>query len=266
MRSSRAEAKLRARNQFWTVVLTAASLLIVGTFFYFWLNRAPALDSRMCPKSGPTGQIVLLVDKTDPLNFTQKQAFQTFYEELITQRVPPGTLLSVFVLDNDFTTTAKPLIEECNPGDGSGKSPLDNNPVHLKKRFEQQFLEPMRQLLEQLEGKRSSEFSPIFEMIQMTAINGFRRDNVSGPRRLIIVSDMLHNSQQYSMYKGNFDFERFEASDYGRKMTVSLPEVEVEIEYLLNTPSLQTRRHLKFWEDYFAKGGARIVAVRPFEG
>jgi len=42
--------------------------------------------------------------------------------------------------------------------------------------------------------------------------------------------------------------------------------VEVELHYLMNAPQLQTKRNLKFWEDYFNKAGARIVAVRPLEG
>ncbi|MFM0009152.1 hypothetical protein [Paraburkholderia sediminicola] len=243
------------------------SLAILGTaIFCMRLTRETELDQRMCPVSGPVGQFVLLVDKTDPLNFTQKHAFQASLEQLITQRVPTGYLLSVFVLDNDYTATARPLLEECNPGDGTGKSEMNANPAHLKKRFEQRFREPMLQLANELEGKQPAKFSPIFEMLELSSINGFRKQNVTGPRHLIIVSDMLHNTPQYSMYRGNFDFERFHDSDYGRKMTADLTGVEVEIQYLLNTPKLQNRRHLKFWEDYFAAGGAHIVAVRPLEG
>jgi len=34
----------------------------------------------------------------------------------------------------------------------------------------------------------------------------------------------------------------------------------------VNTPALQTRRNLKFWEDWFDRAGARIVRVDPLEG
>jgi len=34
----------------------------------------------------------------------------------------------------------------------------------------------------------------------------------------------------------------------------------------MNTPQLQTQRQLKFWEEWFAAAGARIVAVQPMEG
>jgi hypothetical protein len=266
MRQSRAAAKRRAQNWVLAIVLFTVVAAIFGGASYAYLNRTPGLDERLCPASGPSGQIVLLVDKTDPLNFTQKEAFQNSLDQLVAHGVPTGYLLSVFVLGEDYKATPKPIFDECNPGDGAGASELISNLKHLKKRFEQGFRKPMRDLLAELEAKKSAKYSPIFEMLEMTAINGFRKENVNGPRRLIIVSDMLHNTPEYSMYRGTPDFERFHQSDYGRKMTTDFSGIDVDIQYLINTPQLQTRRHLKFWEDYFAASGARIVAVRPLEG
>ena len=133
-----------------------------------------------------------------------------------------------------------------------------------------QFRERFRaRLLEQKEALISaapSKTSPIFEMLQLVAINSFRKHAVTGPRRLIVVSDMLHNTAGYSMYQGVPDFDTFAASDYGRRTGADLDGVEVEVHYVLNTPRLQTRRQLQFWELSFRKSGARITAVRPLEG
>jgi hypothetical protein len=49
-------------------------------------------------------------------------------------------------------------------------------------------------------------------------------------------------------------------------MRLELPGVDVEVHHLLNYPKLQTRRLMEFWEAYFGRAGARIVAVRPMEG
>ena len=68
------------------------------------------------------------------------------------------------------------------------------------------------------------------------------------------------------MYKGPVDYPTFASSVYGQKSQIQLNGVDVEIHVLMNTPRLQTKRNLKFWEDYFEKAGARIVAVRPMEG
>ncbi|MGF6924313.1 hypothetical protein [Paraburkholderia sp. 40] len=266
MRRSRAAAKRDTRNIALATFMLTAVAAIVAAAGYFYFNRSPGLDKRMCPAGGPLGQVVLLVDKTDPLSFTQKNAFTNFLDGLVVRGIPPGYLLTVFALGGDYKETATPLFDLCNPGTGAGASELTSNRAHLKKHFDEQFRKPMLQLADELQTTQSARYSPIFEMLQMTAINGFRKENVNGPHRLIIVSDMLHNTPEYSMYRGTLDFESFHSSNYGRKISTDLGGADVELQYLLTSPQLQTRRQLKFWEDYFAASGGRIVAVRPLEG
>ena len=184
----------------------------------------------------------------------------------IEKRIPEGYLLSVFVLGEDFKENAKPLVELCNPGTGQDKSELTANLRQLKRQYQDGFLGPLLKQSEALMAPQPAKASPIFEMMQLVAINGFRKHGVKGELRLIVMSDMLHNTPQFSMYKGPVDYPAFASSTYGQKTQLELRGVEVEIHYLMNTPQLQTKRNLKFWVDYFNKAGARIVAVRPLEG
>ena len=109
-------------------VALAAVLGVVASVTYFMMTRPDGLDNEtLCPAKGPTGHYVLLVDKTDPLTFTQKEAFGVTLRELIEKRTPEGYLLSVFVLGEDFKENAKPLVELCNPGTGQDKSELTAN-------------------------------------------------------------------------------------------------------------------------------------------
>lgn len=267
MRRGRAQARRQSHHWVLAAVIALFVALIVGGVVWYIVTRDPKPDQlTMCPAKGPVGHIVLLVDRTDPLTFTQKQAFQTFIEELVGRRVPAGWMLSVFALGEDFTKTAEPLFELCNPGEGTDKSDLTENVARLKRQFGERFRGPMLKLAEQLQSQQSAKYSPILEMVQLVAINGFRRHSVAGPRQLIIVSDMLHNMPPYSMYGGDFDFSRFRDSPYGRRTVADLRDVEVEIQYLLSSPRLQVRRHVVFWEDYFRASGGRLVAVRPVEG
>jgi hypothetical protein len=245
------------------VLVVAAVLLAV----YYARSRPADLDKEsLCPANGPTGHYVLLVDTTDPLSFTQKEAFKVTLRELVEKRIPEGYLLSVFVLGEDFKDGAKPIAELCNPGSGQNKSDLTENIRQLNKQYRERFLDPLLKHSEALLAAEPAKFSPIFEMVQLVAINGFRKHDVKGPRRLVIMSDMLHNTPQFSMYKGVPDYSAFASSSYGQKAQLEMRGVDVEIHYLMNSPQLQTKRNLKFWEDYFDKAGARIVAVRPLEG
>jgi hypothetical protein len=267
MKKSRASRRRRKHNILGGIVALALFVAAIAGAGYAWFTREGAVDrATLCPQRGPTGHVVVLVDKTDPLNFTQSAAFRRMFEDLIDHRIAPGQLMSVFVLGEDYKQTATPLIELCNPGRGEGKSDLTANTRNLEMQFRERFRERLIQQTDALMAAQSSKASPIFEMLQLVAINSFRKHAVNGPRRLIVVSDMLHNTPGYSMYQSLPDFDAFTSTDYGRRTGADLNGVEVEVHYVLNMPRLQTRRQLQFWELYFSKSGARITAVRPLEG
>lgn len=248
-------------------ILLVATAAIVAWVVYSQVTREPPLNAvTMCPASGPFGHIVLLVDKTDPLNFTQRQAFSVAMKELVETKVPEGNLLSVFVLGDTFEKSAVPIIELCNPGSDAGKSELSANLKRLRKQYEEKFVRPLEDVAKALIADQPAKASPIFEMLQLVGINGFRKHAVGGPRRLVIVSDMLHNTPQFSMYTGPVNFETYEVSDYAKKTQADLKDVVVELHYLMTAPRLQTRRNEVFWERYFERAGARLIEVRRVEG
>lgn len=258
------------RNRMAFVYATLAVLFVVGiaiTYGYLQANRSESLiKDTLCPAKGPGGHYVLLVDKTDPLTYTQKEAFMVTLKELVQKRIPEGFLFSVFVLGEDFKENSKPLVELCNPGTGQDRSELTDNLRKLNRQYQDRFLSPLLKQSEKLMSSQPAKVSPIFEMMQLVAINGFRKHGVIGERHLIVISDMLHNTQQFSMYKSPTDYATFASSKYGQKSQLELHDVKVEIYYLMNSPQLQTKRNLKFWEEYFNKAGAQIISVRPIEG
>jgi hypothetical protein len=252
----------------WGVLALTAAIGIAGSaaFVFFRSRGAELVPATLCPADGPKGHAVLLVDRTDPLNFTQKQALLQYLVEFGRGKVGEGELFSVFVLGQDFTSHAQPIFEMCNPGRGEDKNIWTSNPEQIRRQFEEKFVKPMAELTDQLQAAAPSPESPIMEMLQLVAINGFRARDVQGPRRLYVVSDMLQNTPAFSQYRDSDDFAAFRGTVLFQKTRTDLGGVEVELAYLLNTPARQTRRHVKFWEDYFHELGARLIAVRVLEG
>lgn len=267
-RRSRARERRRRKEILAGVAIFCVVIAIFVAAGWFVLSREPGLDKlTLCPAKGPVGHVVLLVDRTDPFNFTQKQAFIRRVDELVLQDLKPGELLSVFVLGENYRDTPKPVFEMCRPGDGAEQDPLTGNPQRQEDRFRRQFREPMLAVADSLLAAEAAHASPILEMLQMVSINGFRRHTVKGSKRLILVSDMLHNTSEFSLYQApQPDYAAFAKTPYATKTQTRLDDVEVELDYLMNRPKLQTRRQLKFWEDLFANYGARIVKVWPLEG
>jgi hypothetical protein len=249
-----------------SVVFLVVALLAAGATYYNLSRPEPLNPNTLCPASGPKGHYVLLVDTTDRLSDIQKQAFTTIVREVVEKRTPEGYLLSIFVLGEDLRHGVGPVVELCNPGNETGKSRFTDNLVFLRRQYEGKFLVPMTQHLESLLNTSPGKQSPILEMLQLVGVNAFRKHDVQGERRLIIMSDMLHHTAQLSMYQVIPEFQAFAATDYGRRAQADLRNVDVELHYLMNNPRLQTMRNMKFWEDYFDKAGARIRQVRPLEG
>lgn len=265
-RGRRAKRRQTQHILFGVLSLAFVLAILVTPGYYFLTKEAGPDKVTLCPAKGPKGHYVLLVDKTDPLNFTQKQAFSVLLDDLVRKRLPEGYLLSVFVLGEDFKETAEPLVELCNPGSGENGNALTSNVDWERRDYEQKFMKPLMEQAEALQGSKPAKASPIFEMLQLVAVNGFRRHDVKGERRLFLISDMLHNNSSFSMYRAAPDYTSFADTDYGRKTRADLQGVEVEMYYLINTPQFQTRRNQKFWEEYFDKSGARLVEVRSLEG
>ncbi|WP_312125773.1 hypothetical protein [Pseudomonas sp.] len=260
----------RKKNSVTLALIVLVVLVIVALVtgvVYLLLNTEPPADPvTLCPATGPTGHTVVLVDNTEPLNFIQRQALTQRFKELAEKQVPEGQMISVFVLGESFTQNAMPIFEKCNPGTGEDKSKLNANPAQINARYTKEFRTPLIQLRQQITLDKPSDRSPVFEMLQLAAINGFDRVDAQGQRTLIVFSDMLPNMPEFSMFKGLPEFEQFAESAYGRKSQATLDGVEVHLNYLLNYPKLQTTKQAAFWEQYFDNSGAQLVEIDTFEG
>ena len=268
MARSGSRARARERKNLLYIILGAVFIVVlVGAGAYAKLTEANPINSQtLCPAEGPQGHMVLLVDKSDPMTFTQRKDFDVIYEELVKKRVPKGHLLSVYALSEDFKNTADPLIELCNPGDGSDIDIKTGNPDKVAKAFREKYLKPMLDRSVDLVTDKPGKASPLFEMLQLVSITGFRKHDVKGERRLIVVSDMLHNTPQYTMYKAVPKFQDFAATPYAAKAMTDLPGVKVELQILMNTPQLQKPELVHFWEEYVLQAKGKVVAVNPIKG
>jgi len=225
----------------------------------------PPVPLTLCPAAGPLGHVVILVDRSDPMTFTQRKAFAVAYRDIVV-RVPAGHLLSVYALSDDFKETAEPLLELCNPGDGKDATGLNDNPGMLKRAFEQKYLKPFQEREEELVTESPGKASPILEMIQLVGITGFRKQAIVGEKRLIIVSDMIQNTPQLRMYKGVPDHSVFSKTPYGVKSRADLEDVKVEFRMLMNTPTIQDERMFDFWKTHIRQSGGRVVLHDPING
>lgn len=222
----------------------------------------------LCPRDGDYGRTAILIDATDSLGASQVKVIVEEINKLM-QHLDMYEWIGLFILNEDNITLAKPEIERCNPG--SEANPITENPKLIQQKFQREFQEPMEKAVRQLVRRPTQATSPIFEMIY--AISQDRNFDSTKKRGLVIVSDMLQNVSKYSHYDGYLNtadpgeyFENWKNTDYARQvLQLSLHGVEVHILYVQRPDSrrLQTRGHVRFWENYFSEVGAKIVRLTP---
>lgn len=266
-RKNKYSAKKSSKDIFFLIVLLVLVVLIIAGGIFYYNNRSIAPDKlTLCPQSGPLGHFVVLVDSTDPYTFIQREAFSVGLKELASGGVPEGYLLSIYELGEDFKANAQPVFELCNPGTSDGKSELTANLKRIQERHHNEFEKPIIELIDALVPTKEAALSPIFEMFQLVSINAFRTHAIDGPRSLVVYSDMLHHTKEFSMFKALQDYSKFIETAYGQRTRADLKGVRVELNYLMDYPHLQTRKQLHFWEQYFEQSGASVVSVKTLEG
>lgn len=246
--------------------LVFAALLVLAAAQHVLRPDASRYDPlTLCPKDRSYPHTVVLLDKTDPFSRTQ-QAFLRDRLKQIRDHMAKYEKLSIYVLE-DAAGVGEARFAMCNPGSGKDANELYQNPQKIEQHFREQFGGPLDRLLAGLLEGQSRPRSAIIEAIREVAAQPDFRDPQQR-RRLVVFSDMIHNTTEFSQYSNPQSFEKFAKTDYGDwSLRTSLARAEVAIVYLLRPEykAAQNRGHTLFWEKYFHALGADLKEVDPIQ-
>ena len=249
---------------FITLAVLMAAILAGAVWLY--AGRPSINPDTFCPLNGKYSRTAVLVDATDSLNRKQIKEIKENLNEM-RQNLELYEWVGIFVLNENNLTVPKPIIALCNPGNETTANEFIENISRVRRQYEKNFRAPMESAIDKLANLPEQKESPIFEMIQAVALDS--NFDSTKKRRLIIVSDMLQNTPEYSHYTGNMDYDKWRTTDYARDFLDStlLRDVDVQILYVKRhneeVKSLQTRRHPEFWRRYFEDVGAYLSLVIP---
>jgi len=242
------------------VALVLAIAGIVATFGYFkWkAGSSVSLDANsFCPVTGPVSATVVLLDLTDPVTRPTLQDIENKFEELI-QSVPVGGLLSIYGLTERTGEIIKKY-SACNPGEGTDVDPIIANARLVQKRWESGYRKPFQEFIEGLSNKKSASHSPIMAGIQQVSLLVFNAPQIiGGQMRLIVVSDMIENTDVYSHYRLGATYDDFLKSPAFNMFRTNLNNVEVTILFIQRLKSpVKSKQLIGFWADWFLSNGVR---------
>jgi hypothetical protein len=88
-------------------------------------------------------------------------------------------------------------------------------------------------------------------------------------KRLLIISDMLEFTRDYSQYPGAGDlsYERFRRSAAYLKFRTDLHDARVKIEYVnREKPKIDTVRHVEFWSEWVKDNRGILDGIQRLQG
>lgn len=249
----------------------------------FWWNAPAAADldeATLCPTDPalvPRVHAVLLernrrvwadTGEFSPMDpNTARQVRRLLVEEL--QALPPFAKVVVHEVAYDERREFEPLIEKCNPGDGSTASRLYENPGLARQRYRDAFAEPLRALLEERSG-----WSPDRSHSLLHSLDGVARMVFGDPRyaraarSLTVVSDFVvpQNFGLTSWFGIHPGAARVEAPPPPGPGAAGFDGAEVGLIYARiryrSIPDIQDAEHLAWWNRYFGERGATVTEVR----
>jgi hypothetical protein len=227
-------------------------LAVVG--YWVWSTKSKTIEydrNTYCPKDGPFGKTVLLIDLTDEVSFLQEQKLRNFVNTLGDAdsqiSVAKNEMLEIYLLSESYADELPlPLVQACNPGDGKGLSEFTANPRLAKLRFIQSFKEPIDEALRQIVSMSGAKTSPLVEAIRGISVKSFSKPASDGyTNRLVVISDMLQNTRKLSHYRGDQSAYADKLSPNKASMS-NVDLVDIKVINRNSNKSLQGKGLIKF--------------------
>ena len=247
-------------NWVWGGVMATAVIIAIGGVVLVQSFKGEEVDDRLCPKaSGPTAGLAVLLDLTDTLQPVQYQRLRGLLDDRIGD-AKQGALIAVGAVRADATERDADFAR-CKPATGKKANELYQNPRMIEERYRQEFLEPFKAIVSAMLNSPAADHSPIMESLQALLVSAPGFVDASYLRRVIIVSDLIQNSEAFSFYRGD-SWRRFIRSQDAERLAGRLQGVEVEICRVPRPGSKVDKAAVDdFWANYFDRAGAsRVLA------
>ncbi len=252
-------------------------LAVIGIVLLFvlggaaWWVRAmhQAIDESLCPKDGPHSVAAILFDRSDPIAGQQVQQIKQHLLSLIDSSAV-AQRFDIYTVEADPKNELHPILQLCNPGRGKDANLIYQNPDEYERRFRKLFLPAIEAATKSMLEPSTRPTSPIIESIRAAAITSFGPfENREVPLRMLIISDMVQHSAQFSQVRGDTPFSELAKQSIWRVIRPNLEGAEVDILYVQRPNArrsgtlIQSRGHQLFWEQLMRSSNGRIVTFEP---
>lgn len=242
------------------LIVAVLSVLISGMI---WVDRERESVRKeaaaFCDVDFLDSHTVVLVDQTDPLTPEHQELLNTIIVR--TQaNLEVGGRLSIFAMGGEEALERPPVFTGCRPEQSSDVSWLTRNPTMVQARYEALFQTPLRKQIAELRKPAQANLSPILETIKHISLLPDFGSSVER-RRLVVISDLLQNTEGLSFYRSTPNYRTFADSWYAKSLQTDLSGIHVELVVLErgSIPHSHRKSLLFFWQSWLRTESGGIL-------
>lgn len=266
MARRRRSRKTKQRNQAILNFIVAGLAVVIIGFAFYALQPEPYDELTLCELSDDLPpHTAVIIDKTDEYSEQQADLIAAVIRRA-RNRLEIGERFTLFELDQYGQFDPRGRFSLCNPGRGDQVNALFRNPVQIEERFNEKFNQPMESILEDLVEPKEAPNSPVLEALARLGQTDAFSDRAPA-RRIVMISDMLQNSDVFTIYGGGGALpvdmpDAISVADtVMRRFGDSLSGVDLEIRLIPRPRYVDLQRGpLKdYWDDVFAELGVDVT-------
>jgi hypothetical protein len=232
-------------------IFVTLALLPLAALLFWKQPEAPALDPHTgCRLDGLKVHRIVLIDATDTIDATQKEAILNLVRKLGDETLP-FEKLSLVVIDAGQPREPPPLFSACAPQLKADRA--DENPLFLRAAWLRGFYGPLLTAARTALVRPKQDETPLIESIYGLSRRADFGSDVP-TRSLYIVSDMLqHTASLYDQYHDGLKYEDFKRRPYAYQNLPNLSGVEI-VGFYIDRPErqcVQGEAQRRFWDDFF---------------
>lgn len=248
--------KAQERKGWILITIAAIGFLAIGAAAVTLSLRERRTDVVTgCPVDHYDAVTAVLVDMTDALDPVQAAALRNTLLK-IRDATPKYGRLEIYTLAPVDVSTLKPIFAACSPGSAKDvDSSLYGNPELAERIWRKQFGDKAEEIIAKIQNTQPEERSPILEGVKSVSVTAFGNPLAQDAKvkKFVLISDLIQNGPELSMYQGIPDLARFRQSQFYADTRPGLRGADVELVII----SRETKRNIQnapwrdFWIGYF---------------
>ncbi|TCQ24843.1 hypothetical protein [Rhizobium sp. PP-CC-3G-465] len=249
------------------VLLVGFVVAAMGGFLMLRMRAGETvvLDEDNCPVTGALSATVVLLDVTDPISEITRVDMKRQFQRAVAG-VEKGGLVEVYTLTSDEGKLRRSY-RGCNPGDKSSADAWTSNPRKIQQRWDEAFDKPLREMSDTIGTATESKTSPILAGIQRIVVESLSDMKIENrPKKLYVASDMMENTNAFSIYKSGADYEAFLKSTARDRFRTSLDGIDVKIWAFQREGSSKHKNLPEFWAKWVMSNGGNFDAYERLSG